>query len=90
MQSVLYQLAGAKKTLTTLARATRFDFDVIDRPSARLNFLDDFAVSDAFTDANIHGATVVIMRMIVNSICVFRRTLAYCGAAVLNLSRPLI
>ena len=76
MQSVLYQLTGTKQTLAALARATRFDFNVIDRPSARLDFLDDFAVGDAFADTNVHAATILLMRMIVNIIRVTCRGVA--------------
>lgn len=78
MQSVLYQLTGTKQTLAALARATRFDFNVIDRLSARLNLLDDFAVSDAFANTNVHDATIVLMRMIVNSIRVAHHGGAHC------------
>ena len=76
MKGVLHQLAGPKKAFSTLARTTCFNFNVIDRPRARLNFLDDFAVSDAFADADIHGARLVLMRMIVNSIRVTRHAFA--------------
>ena len=68
MQGVLHQLAGTKKAFAALARAACFNFNVIDRPSARLNFLDDFAVSNAFADADVHGLTILLMRMIVNII----------------------
>lgn len=86
MQSVLYQLAGAKKAFAALAGAACFDFNVINRPSSRLNFLDDFAVSNAFADADIHVVTVALMRIIVNSIRIACRALAHCRAATLNLS----
>jgi hypothetical protein len=58
MQSVLYQLAGAKQTFATLARAACFDFDVINGASARLDFLDDFPISDAFANTDVHTAIV--------------------------------
>lgn len=68
MQCVLHQLAGTKQTLAALARAACFHFNVIDGPSARLNFLDDLAVSNAFADTNIHAFKILLMRMIVNII----------------------
>ena len=76
MERVLHQLAGTKQTLAALARAACFHFNVIDRPSARLDFLDDFAVGDAFADTNVHAATILLMRMIVNIIRVTCRGVA--------------
>ena len=58
MQSVLYQLAGAKKAFAALAGAACFDFDVINGASARLDFLDDFPISDAFANTDVHTAIV--------------------------------
>ena len=76
MERVLHQLAGTKQTLAALARAACFHFNVIDRPSARLNFLDDFAVGDAIADTNVHAVTILLMRMIVNTIRVTRADVA--------------
>ena len=73
MERVLHQLAGTKQALAALARAACFHFNVIDRPSARLDFLDDFAVGDTFADTNVHAATILLMRMIVNIIRVTYR-----------------
>ena len=76
MERVLHQLAGTKQTLAALARAACLYFNVIDRPSARLDFLDDFAVGDTFADTNVHAATILLMRMIVNIIRVTCRGVA--------------
>ena len=88
MQGVLHQLAGTKKAFAALARAACFNFNVIDRPSARLNFLDDFAVSNAFADADVHGLTIVLMRMIVNSIRITCHALAQCFSRLAEPVRP--
>ena len=51
-----------------MGRAARIAADFIDRCRSRADLLANGAFCDPFADADVHGATLMIMGMIVNKI----------------------